>query len=80
MKPKTIKTRENRASYRRYCRLLSSRHGSPEGYGWNSTYWGYIAGHAWRKPDLSFRATVDITRDRKSPDDVTGRVLVTIYK
>jgi hypothetical protein len=80
MKPKAIKTRENRESFRRYCRALSSRYGSPEGYGWNATHWGYIAGHAWRKPDLSLHAAVDITRDRKSPDDASGEVLVTIYK
>lgn len=77
---RTIKTRENRASFRRYCRALSSRYGPPETYGWNATYWGYIAGSAWRKHDSSFRATVDITRDRNKPEDAAGRVLVTIYK
>ena len=80
MKRRTIKTREDRPSFRRFCRALSARYGSPEGYGWNATHWGYIAGSAWRRPDLSIRASVDITRDRRNPDTAAGLILVTTYR
>ena len=77
---KTIKTKENRQSYRRYSKLLTTLYGSPGGYGWLVTHYGYIAGHSWRMPDLKLRASVDIRRDRKNRDSSTGAVLVTTYR